>query len=61
MTIYEQFSEHLKNAEKQLDLNDKNLEKHHILPLHAGGLKKGPMVLCSSQEHTLTHYYRFLA
>ena len=61
MTIYEQFIEHLKNEEKQRDLNDKNLEKHHILPLHDGGLKNGPTVLCSSQEHTLAHYYRYLA
>ena len=36
-------------------------EKHHILPLHDGGLKNGPTVLCSSQEHTLAHYYRYLA
>ena len=52
MTIYEQFSEHLKNAEKQLDLNDKNLEKHHILLLHDGGQKNGPVILCSSKNHT---------
>lgn len=61
MTIYEQFIEHLKNEEKQVDLNEKNLEKHHILPLHDGGSKKGPTVFCSSQKHTVAHYYRFLA
>lgn len=42
-------------------MNDRNLEKHHILPLHAGGQKNGPIVLCSRQNHTLAHYYRYLA
>lgn len=61
MTIYEQFIEHLKNEEKQLDLNEKNLEKHHSLPLHDGGSQNGPTVFCSSQKHTLAHYYSLLA
>ena len=60
-TIYEQFIEHLKNEEKKLDLNDKNLEKHHILPLHDGGQKNEPVVLCSSKNHTYAHYYRYLS
>ena len=51
-TIYEQFIEHLKNEEQKRDLNDKNLEKHHILLLHDGGQKNGPVILCSSKNHT---------
>jgi hypothetical protein len=50
----------LKQVEKNLDLKTKNLEKHHILPLHAGGLKSGQTVLCTSKNHTLAHYYRHL-
>jgi hypothetical protein len=58
--IYEQFIEHLTKEEKKLNLNDKNLEKHHILPLHSGGQKDGPVVLCTQKNHTLAHYYRYL-
>lgn len=60
-SIYEQFIEHLKHEETKLDLTAKNLEKHHILPLHDGGQKNGPVVLCTSKNHTLAHYYRYLA
>jgi hypothetical protein len=28
--------------------------------LHDGGSKKGLVVLCTAQNHTLAHYYRFL-
>lgn len=59
--IYEQFIEYLKKEESKLNLIDKNLEKHHILPLHAGGLKNDPVVLCTHKNHTLAHYYRFLS
>ena len=58
--IYEQFIEYLKEEEKHLNLNDKNLEKHHILPLHAGGKKDGEVVLCNFKNHSLAHYYRYL-
>lgn len=58
--IYDQFIEYLKKEETKLDLNAKDLEKHHILPLHDGGQKNGSVVLCSRQNHTLAHYYRFL-
>lgn len=52
---------YLKQEEKNLNLNkNKNLEKPHILPLHAGGLKTGKTVLCTSKNHTLAHYYRHL-
>ena len=58
--IYKQFIEYLKKEEKLLNIRDANLEKHHILPFHAGGLKKGTIVLCTSKNHTLAHYYRYL-
>ena len=61
IVIYEQFIEYLKKEEKNLDLNNKNLEKHHILPLHDGGLKNGPILICTTKNHTLAHYYRFLS
>ena len=61
VNIYEQFILHLKKEEKHLNLKSQNLEKHHILPLHDGGLKNGEVVLCTSKNHTLAHYYRFLA
>lgn len=35
--IYDQFIDYLKKEEYKLNLKDDNLEKHHILPLHAGG------------------------
>ena len=57
--IYEQFIEYLKQEEKKLDLNTKNLEKHHIVPLHAGGKKDDEIVLCTSKNHTSAHYYRY--
>ena len=58
--IYEQFIKYLKKEEKKLNLNKNNLEKHHILPLHAGGKKEDPVVLCTEKNHTLAHYYRSL-
>lgn len=58
--IYDQFIEYLKKEEKKLKLNDKNLEKHHILPLHSGGKKNGEIILCTFTNHTLAHYYRYL-
>ena len=58
--IYEQFIEYLKQEEKYLDLNNKNLERHHIIPLHAGGKKDDEIVLCTFKNHTLAHYYRYL-
>lgn len=66
INIYEQFIKYLKDQEKNLKLKDKylkknsDLEKHHILPLHAGGKKEGPVVICTSKNHTLAHYYRYL-
>ena len=31
------------------------------MPLHDGSKKNGPVVFCSCREHTLAHYYRYLA
>jgi hypothetical protein len=39
-TIYEQFIEFLQKEEKNLK-NSKNVEKHHIKPLHDDGSKNG--------------------
>jgi hypothetical protein len=58
--IYQQFIEYLKKEEKQLNLKTNNLEKHHIKPLHYGGLPDGEVVICSAKNHTLAHYYRYL-
>lgn len=60
--IYDQFIEYLKNEERKgfQSQESLDLEKHHILPLHAGGEKNGPVVLCSSRNHKLAHYYRYL-
>lgn len=66
LNIYEQFITYLQEQETKLNLKEKyleknsNLEKHHILPFHAGGLKDGPIVICTAKNHTLAHYYRFL-
>lgn len=61
--IYKQYITYLVQLEKKLYFSQKNLilEKHHILPLHDGGKKDGPIVRCSSKNHTLAHYYRYLA
>lgn len=63
-TIYNQYIDYLKNKgfePTNLNKNNQSLEKHHILPLHDGGSVKGPVVLCTPKEHTLAHYYRYLA
>ena len=56
--IYTQYIDYLKKKTKNKNLD---LEKHHIIPLHDKGEKSGEIVLCTSQQHTLAHYYRFLA
>jgi hypothetical protein len=62
MDIYEQFIAHLLELEKLLLLEpSSDLEKHHILPFHDGGCKSGSTVYCSSENHTLAHYYRYLS
>ncbi len=58
--IYLSFIAYLK-TKKYLD--NTPLEKHRILPQHAGGTYKmdGNIVRCSFVDHRLAHYYRFLA
>jgi len=59
--IYDQFIDHLKKVEKGLNKKSTNIEKHHILPLHDGGMSNGEIVLVTPRNHTLAHYYRYLA
>jgi len=66
--IYFQFINYLKSTEKDLlefaKVDGKKaepLERHHILPKHAGGAEDGPIVWCTPYSHTLAHYYRYLA
>lgn len=65
MFIYDQFIEYLKIEENKLKLKEiylkkySNLEKHHILPKHAGGINDS-VVICTKRHHTLAHYYRYL-
>lgn len=60
--IYNPFICYLQFLEKKgFTLEEqKTLEKHHIMPLHDDGSKKGPVVLCTAKNHTLAHFYRFL-
>jgi len=63
LNIYQQYVIYLQFLEQNgFSSEQKNfLEKHHILPLHGGGKKEGPIVLCTVHNHTLAHYYRYLA
>ncbi len=61
LNIYEQFINYLKIEEPYLDLKSSNLERHHIIPIHANGSKNGETVLCTSKNHILANYYRYLA
>lgn len=56
MTIYKHDIKFLKRLENRYGLKMIGLEKHPILPLHDGGKKDGPVVLCSAKHHTLAHY-----
>lgn len=59
--IYNQFINYLKYEEtKGFHLNEE-VEKHHILPFHDGGDKKSEIVVCTSKNHCLAHYYRYLS
>jgi hypothetical protein len=35
------------------------VQKHHIVPLHAGGLKIGETVLCPIEDHAKAHEIRY--
>jgi hypothetical protein len=57
--IYNQFIEYLRI--KQYTKETK-LEKHRILPQHAGGTYEvNNVVLCCFEDHRLAHFYRYLA
>lgn len=58
--IYFAFIAYLKTKKY---VSSTKLEKHRILPQHAGGTykKDGNVVRCSFDDHLLAHYYRFLA
>ena len=59
VNIYNQFIEYLRL--KQYTKETK-LEKHRILPQHAGGTYEvNNVVLCSFEDHCLAHFYRYLA
>ena len=57
--VYDEFINHLKSCEYG---EGTKLEKHRILPQHAGGSYKqvNNVILCSFENHRLAHYYRFL-
>ena len=56
-TIYEQFITHLLHLEKK-----KNSKKDSTLePYDASLVTKNTVLHCSSKNHTLAHYYRYLA
>lgn len=59
LDIYQQFVEAFK---KKIYIFPTCLEKHHILPLHAGGSNNSENILILSiEDHALAHFYRFLA
>ena len=62
MSIYEQFIAHLLELEKVLLLEpSSDIEKHPILPFHVIYTKLSSTVYCILKNHTLAHYYRYLA
>ncbi len=59
LDIYQQFIESFKTKKY---MTGTRLEKHHILPLHAGGNNNfDNLILLSIEDHALAHFYRFLA
>nr|YP_009105652.1 putative HNH homing endonuclease [Xylochloris irregularis]AIT94377.1 putative HNH homing endonuclease [Xylochloris irregularis] len=56
---YDQFIKLLKQKAKVGFDKDVLLQKHHILPLHAGGLVSGETVLCSIEDHAKAHLIRY--
>jgi hypothetical protein len=58
INIYEQFIEYLKQKKYSSTVY---LERHHIIPKHAGGTNQPENLIdLSFLDHTLAHYYRFL-
>nr|AOC61646.1 putative H-N-H homing endonuclease [Gloeotilopsis planctonica] len=61
LNIYELFIKYLIELEAATPEPKKKLmEKHHIVPKHAGGSPTGQVVFCSPENHTLAHFYRYL-
>jgi len=61
LNIYELFIKYLIELEAITPEQKKKLmEKHHIVPKHAGGSPTGQIVSCSPENHTLAHFYRYL-
>jgi len=59
LDISQQFIESFKTKKY---MTGTRLEKHHILPLHAGGNNNSDnLILLSIEDHALAHFYRFLA
>lgn len=56
--IYEQYIEHLKTKQY---LSATRLEKHHVVPVHAGGNDASENLLkLSIEDHILAHQYRYM-
>lgn len=56
--IYVKYIKYLQSKEKYQDLHI--CEQHHIFPKHTS-YNNSSVVFCTPKEHTLAHYYRFLA
>ena len=64
LDIYQQFIDSFKEIKSGKQKYDAStfLEKHHILPLHAGGDNSSKnLISLSIKDHALAHFYRFLA
>lgn len=56
---YVRFIAKLKVEKATLAWPDPNVQKHHILPLHAGGSIKGETVKCTIENHGQAHMIRY--
>lgn len=56
---YVRFLAKLKAEEASLAWPDPNVQKHHILPIHAGGSIKGETVRCTIENHGQAHMIRY--
>lgn len=59
MNAYDKFIAFLHQKCDLGELKNVLVQKHHILPIHAGGLKNGETVLCSRKDHALAHLIRY--
>lgn len=58
MDHYLRFCDFLKAKEPSLQKGP-GTQRHHILPLHAGGPKKGETVRCTIKDHGKAHLIRY--